>query len=336
MRTINEMRGTRVIGGKKGKSKIGKITTTIFHPAAPRVVGYTVKRPDFLWMIQRKDKFLALDAYEVVDGRIKATKGAESWDDKACERLKIDLDKCVIWENMPVKTKAGYEMGYVYNVKFDERNGKVISLEAGDGISAKALLGTYTIPVEYIVGYSSAGYLLVEAEARDADATGGLAAKAGTATAKAGQGVSKAAKKTGEAINDGAYAIGSAIGKRRAKKAAEEAAEEAAERAAEEAAAKARAEAAAARARAAALNAQAAAAKAGNAAPAAGAASATGAAPAAAKPAAAAPAAAAPKPAAAAAPKKGGAAQALGRQLGKSKGMFAAFKEEYQKGKSGD
>ena len=322
MRTINEMRGTRVMGGKKGKTKIGKITTTIFHPAAPRVVGYTIKRPDFLWMIQRKEKFLALDAYEVVDGRIRATKGAESWDAKACERLKIDLDKCVIWENMPVKTKAGYEMGYVHNVQFDERNGKVISLEAGDGYTAKAILGTYTIPVEQIVGYSSAGYLLVEAEAREATATGGLAAKAGTATAKAGQGVSKAAKKTGEAINDGAYAIGSAIGKRRAKKAAEEAAEEAAERAAEEAAAKARAEAAAARARAAALNAQAAAAK-GGAAPAA-----------APKPAATATPAA--KPAAAPAPKKGGAAKALGKQLGKSKGMFAAFKEEYQKGKSGD
>lgn len=63
-------------GGKKGKRKIGKVFHTVFDPQKPYVVGFIVKRPDLLWMFKRKDKFIAFDATEIVDGRVHPTMGA--------------------------------------------------------------------------------------------------------------------------------------------------------------------------------------------------------------------------------------------------------------------
>lgn len=68
--TTNEIIGTRVIGGKRGTRRIGKVRRIVFHPKEKRVVGFIVKRPDLLWMFHRKDKFVAIDGYDLIDGRI--------------------------------------------------------------------------------------------------------------------------------------------------------------------------------------------------------------------------------------------------------------------------
>lgn len=216
MATTREYRGRRVLGGKKGKRKIGKVGATVFYPAEARVVGFVVKRPDFLWMVKRKDKFLAFDAFSLVDGRLIANKGGGSWDEEALKRLDVNYDACIIWENMPIKTEDDFELGRVGVVSFERKTGKVISATSIDSATSRALLGTYEIPLDMIVGYRK-GFLVVRSEARDVEASGGLAAKAGAGVAKASAGASKAAKKTGEAVNEGAYALGGVIGKAKSK-----------------------------------------------------------------------------------------------------------------------
>jgi len=210
--TTKDYRGRKVLGGKKGTRKIGKVLHTVFHPTKPYVVGFIVKRPDFLLMVKRRDRFIAFDAVELVDGRLSPTMGPDSWDEKAIRRLDLDYDKCIIWENMPVRTDDGQEMGTATNITFDARTGKVICVNAGDGALAKSLLGTYDIPLEMIHGYES-GYLVFSDDAALVEASGGLAAKAGAGTAKAGAKMKEAGKKTGEAVNKGAYQLGGALGK---------------------------------------------------------------------------------------------------------------------------
>lgn len=210
--TTKEYRGRKVLGGKKGKRKIGKVLCTVFDPTKPVVVGFIVKRPDLLLMFKRKDKFIAFDAVEIVDGRLHPTMGVDSWDEKAIQRLDLDYDNCIIWENMPIRTEDGEEMGRAAVITFDDRTGKVISVSAGDGVTAKALLGTYDIPLEMVKGYQN-GYLVFTGDATDIEASGGLAAKAGAGTAKAGVKMKEAGKKTEEAVNEGAYRLGGALGK---------------------------------------------------------------------------------------------------------------------------
>ena len=184
MGTTKSYRGTKVLGGKKGTRKIGKIGVTIFHPTEPRVVGFVVKRPDFLLMIKRKDKFLAFDAFEEVDGRFRITKDKESWDEPAIERMGVDYDKCIIWENMPMRTEDGSEIGRVGIVEFNDKTGRVEKIIASDGATAKALIGSVEIPIEFIKGYRD-GFLVLRPAAAEIEPSGGLAAKAGANHAKA-------------------------------------------------------------------------------------------------------------------------------------------------------
>ena len=46
--TTKELRKLRVIGGKNGRKRIGKVRDCVFHPSERRCIGLTVRRPDFL------------------------------------------------------------------------------------------------------------------------------------------------------------------------------------------------------------------------------------------------------------------------------------------------
>ncbi len=231
MLTTREMRSVKVYRKPKpGKEftkdglprrghKIGKIFKTVFDPSGMRVVGFIVRQPDLLWMFKRPEKFLALDAMEVDDGVARATMGGKSWDDAAIKRMGIDYDKCIIWEGMPVKTTEGEEIGTVDEISFDENTGEIASFFLDDGGVARALVGALEIPTEMVKGYRAKdGLLEVLPEAgKSTRLTGGLAAKAGTATAKvqisAKEGAHKAGKAAGKAAEKGAEGVGKAIGR---------------------------------------------------------------------------------------------------------------------------
>ncbi len=215
MRSTKEMRGARVLGGKRGTRKIGKIQRAIFNPDNLSLVGYLVKRPDLLFMVKRDDAFLAYDSFKVVDGRIIGTIDRDSWDQPACNRLGLDWDSCLILEGMPIKTSEGDDIGHVEAVTYDERTGASESLEVTDGMTAKALLGVSTIPIEYVIGYRD-GFLMVQPKAMKMSPEGGLAAKAGEGVALATKSVSdmgaKAADAVGNVVEKASKAAGNRVG----------------------------------------------------------------------------------------------------------------------------
>lgn len=244
--TTHELTGVRVLGGKNGQKRIGKVRRFVFHPKEKRCIGFVVKRPDLLWMFRRKDMFVSIDGYDLVDGRIVVRNTPEATDRAACKALGVDWDLCVLWLGLPVMTADGTSYGVVGDVTFNFRTGVVDSLDTDAGATANALLGKRTIPADLVKGFRRGmgvalnqvdngksqnenedpilGAILVADEVAQLQAEGGVAEKAGKATAvavdkvqttvdKAKPVVSEAAKKTGEVVNKGAYATGKQIAK---------------------------------------------------------------------------------------------------------------------------
>ena len=242
--TTKELTGTRVIGGKKGTKRIGKVRRFVFHPKEKRVIGFVVKRPDLLWMFHRSDLFVPIDGYDLVDGRIVIRPEAATSGKAYCKQAGLNWDDCVLWVGLPVMSQDGESCGYVGNVTFNRLTGAVKSFETDNGAASNTLLGKRTIPADMVRGFKRGvgaalaqmgdegtetdevqlGAMLVSNEVADLNSEGGVAEAAGAATAvavdkvhttvdKAKPVVSNAAKKTGEAVNKGAYATGKQISK---------------------------------------------------------------------------------------------------------------------------
>jgi sporulation protein YlmC with PRC-barrel domain len=215
------------VGGRRGTRRIGKILRAVFYPDSHKLAGYLVGRPDLLFMFKRRDRFLAYDAFQVVDGRVIATIDHDSWDAPACKRLALDWESCLILEGMDIVTKNRTKLGTIDAVEYDERTGRCASLLVADGIAARALIGHATIPIDLVIGFEG-GALVVKRAASEVKSEGGLAAKAGEQTAVAMHAVKtrtqtarnaasnagkKASKAAGKAIDAGSVAVGKQLGK---------------------------------------------------------------------------------------------------------------------------
>jgi uncharacterized protein YrrD len=227
VRSTKEFRGARVTGGRRGTRRIGKVLRAVFRPDGYALAGYIIARPDILFMFKRKDRFLAYDAFRVIDGRVVATIDRDSWDEPACKRLGIDWDTCLILEGMTLVTSDGTKVGTIDAVEYNERSGKATTFQVTDGAAAKALLGVSKIPVDLILGYKN-GKMVAKRAASQVKTDGGLAAKAGAQTAVAAHTVMKktesarkaasaagktASKAAGKALNTGSKALGKQLGR---------------------------------------------------------------------------------------------------------------------------
>ena len=220
MLKVSEMTGKKVFEPKAGKftkdgkqalSKIGKVHFTVFSPSGKTVVGFLVKRPDIVGMIKREDVFLALDSYEPCEGGIVATRDKDSFDNRARARLGIDWDRCIEWAGMDAKTTNGKVLGYVSDAAFDSATGKVSAFYVGDGGVSRALVGALEIPADMLCGYKD-GWMLVKPDAAHAQLTGGVAAAAGEGYGRAKEGGKELGRRAGKAVDKGAYQLGKALG----------------------------------------------------------------------------------------------------------------------------
>lgn len=236
--TNDELRGVRVLGGKNGTSHIGKVRRLVFHPRERRVVGFIVKRPDLALMFHRKDLFVSINGFDIVDDRVVVRQTPDATDKGACKALGIDWGICVMWEGLPLMTESGETLGMVGTVTFDRETGAISTVTADAGATANTLLGTRVIPASYIRGFRRGigvalvqqdeagaeqdedeielGAILVSDEAMKLVAEGSVAEKAGAATAVAVNkvnttvkpAVTNAAKVTTQAVGKGVRAVG--------------------------------------------------------------------------------------------------------------------------------
>lgn len=201
-------------GEEPAPKRIGRLHHLVFSPDGTRVVGAMVKRPDVAGMVKREDQFVALDRiFDYEKGVI--VQGDEAFDQEAAKRLGVDLDRCLIWEGMDVVTEQGDPLGYIADIEFDGKTGELQQVNAIDSGMSQSLVGSVPIPPELVLGYRK-GAMVVKAEAKDLKLTGGIMEAAGTAVGKAQVKAKEAGEKTGkvvgEAVDKGSFALGRAIG----------------------------------------------------------------------------------------------------------------------------
>jgi len=223
MRSTAEFTGVRVLAGKKGTRRIGKILRAVFYPDDYRLAGYIVKRPDLLLMFKRQDRFFAWDRFKVVDGRVVVSDEKGSWDKAAWQRLGLDWEQALILQGLPVLDSAGQEIGQVSDVEYDPQNGITEALLLSVGFGTKALIGQLRLPVTDIKQCKNS-QLVLRQGAQIPDLEGGLAAKAGEQAAIVGNivktqadaastAVGELAEKAGKGVEKLGYKTGKAIGK---------------------------------------------------------------------------------------------------------------------------
>lgn len=194
---------------------VGQIRQVVFAPAGDKVVGFLIRRPDVAGMVKRPDAFLALDSFKATDTGLVVTR-TDGLDEAAIERLGLDWDACILWTGMDAKTTDGKELGWVADVEFSPKTGRVKAFYVGDGSVAESLVGDVVIPADLLEGYRD-GFMLVKPEAATLSLNGGLAARAGEGYARVKLGgkeaAAKAGKAAGEAVEKGARSMGRMIGK---------------------------------------------------------------------------------------------------------------------------
>lgn len=224
---VSALTGLRVLVPRKPKtskdgtvterfSKLGRIHMAVFSPKGDCLVGFMVKRPDVAGMVKREDAFLAWDSFEISDKSLVVTREKGATDAEARRRLGLDWDACVMWHGMDVRTTEGKQLGYVSDVEYDEKTGRVARFFSSDGGVANALVGSFQITPDMVRGYRD-GFMVVDARGRSVELDGGIAGAAGEGYARAKAGASALGKKAGaaagEAVDKGSFALGKALGR---------------------------------------------------------------------------------------------------------------------------
>ena len=197
-------------------SKLGRIHVIVFDSDLPQVVGVMVKRPDIAGMVKRNDVFVAFDALTTFDKGFLVAQPEGSLDKKAISRLGLDWDRCIMWHGMQAVTESGKTLGFVSGADFNPATGHVNNFLVDSGSSAAALIGSFEIKPEWVLGYRDDAMILT-ADAESAALSGGLAGKAGegyaAAVAKGSELAGKAGKAMSEASVKGGRSLGRMIGK---------------------------------------------------------------------------------------------------------------------------
>ena len=203
-------------GTPREPKKVGKIHYPVFTPEGTRVVGFMLRLPDIAGMVKQPDRFIAYDAIGVSGDVMVAKDDRAAFDNAAAKRLGINLDACLIWTGMDVRTVSGRPVGFCSDADFNPKTGNVTSFILTEGGASNALVGHREMPASMLKGYRD-GAMIVSDAALDLEFSGGAAAKAGEVGAKA-----KVQAKKGAAIIDdagskaldkGSKALGKQLGK---------------------------------------------------------------------------------------------------------------------------
>lgn len=186
----------------KGR-RVGRVGDVLFHPSEPRVIGFAVQRPRLLFLLDLKDRYLALDSCRPRRDEVDVTGGKESWDKAASRRLSVDWDASVVWSGMPVRAEKGTALGQVKNAEFDPETGRLLQLVLTSGAAADIAVGTRRVEPALVTGFRD-GSIVVKDEVLTVETSGGAAAAAGRGAAVAKKQAGEAAVAAGKAVRTAA------------------------------------------------------------------------------------------------------------------------------------
>lgn len=178
--------------------RVGRVVDVLFAPEGARVVGFVVEVPRLLWLLDRKDRYVALDRCRLGKKQIEVAKAHDAWGAVAAARTGVPWDQAVIWVGMPVRTERGDGLGSVRDGLFDPKSGELDALGLTGGITADMAVGVRDLPVSLVRGFDGSHVVLAD-EAAAIDTSGGAAVAAGKGAAVAKKVGSDAAKKAVDA-----------------------------------------------------------------------------------------------------------------------------------------
>ncbi|MDO4596697.1 MAG: PRC-barrel domain containing protein [Coriobacteriaceae bacterium] len=212
-RAVPVEKRTKKDGTLRPLKKLGRVHLPVFSPDGMRVVGFMVKRPDVAGMIKQEDCFIAIDAIDIQDDQLVVADTRESYDSAAAKRLGVDLDACLVWTGMDVVTASGERLGYCSDAVCDSKTGMLQTICLTPSAASSALIGHMEMPVELLLGYRH-GAMYVEDSAASLGFSGGAAAKAAEATVHVKTSVKKGAKVIDEKGSEAVEKGSRALGKR--------------------------------------------------------------------------------------------------------------------------
>lgn len=209
MPRISDIEGLKVTG-RKGKL-FGRVEHVLFAPTEPRVAGLEIRPPSIGLVIERKPRYLVLEAVERTDEGFAIREGHHgtkpdfSWDDS------------VVWRYMPVVSADGRSLGFVKDIEFDLADGCLRRLWLSRGAVDEAAVGGAVVDAVDIDGFDGETVRLLSS-ADKVTTSGGSARTAGRGAAIA----KIAAQETAKQAVGGAVEIAKAVkrgevGKRAAK-----------------------------------------------------------------------------------------------------------------------
>jgi len=173
----------RNVYSAKGKH-LGRVDDVLFAPGRCSVAGFVVSRPRLLYLIDRSDRYLALDRVRFDEDYVVVADPKGAWGAAAEKRLGYSWDDTVIWVGMPVGTVSRVKMGAVRDGLFDEKTGELSAIGLTGGLTADVALGVRDVPASLVVGFDGQ-VVRVKDEALAYETSGGAAAAAGRTTAVA-------------------------------------------------------------------------------------------------------------------------------------------------------
>lgn len=185
MRSFKEVEGLPVMTpGRKKTKRVGWVKHVLVASDGLHVVGFQVDQPDFMMMIDRKPRFLALDHCTITSKKVVVPDPRDSWDARAAKRLGIDWDTTVIWRDMPVRTESGETLGKLNDAAFDASGGAIGAIRLSAGTVADSAIGVRDLESGLVRGFDGEA-IVVSDDAVEVDLSGGVADTAGKTAAAA-------------------------------------------------------------------------------------------------------------------------------------------------------
>lgn len=177
---VSDIEGLPVTGAKD--KVLGRVNHVLFHPEQPRVIGIELQPPAIGMVVERKPRYLALDAVEWNEAGLSLKTPKMESNASSAKRLGIEWENSVVWRFMGVVTESGEVLGLARDLRFDSADGCLTKLKLTRGVTADVGVGAATLDGSLVLGFDGED-VRVSDDASQVDAGGGVARQAGRGAA---------------------------------------------------------------------------------------------------------------------------------------------------------
>ncbi|MDY0087487.1 MAG: PRC-barrel domain-containing protein, partial [Coriobacteriia bacterium] len=129
----------------RGKA-VGRVARVLFHPSDPVLVGFEVRMKLFLYLFERKRRYVPRSGVKVTSRAVTLAEGARL-EKVGGRQAGVDWSAVVVWRGMPVRTASGTPVGLVKDADLDG-DGRVTRLVLTRGATSDMAIGVREVPAD--------------------------------------------------------------------------------------------------------------------------------------------------------------------------------------------